>query len=175
MNRTSLWLHLFLILLLTVSFLSRAVAGDSHHVQVRTWQTVTELSPQELRAVDLSTTTARHAQTPYLPAELYPFTPPYTAEEMGYRGMEFPQRPRWSCIFANMWGSISPEGVLFFLRPALEEGKFPDERPMRLSADMAARIQAQEVAGRLVFELEHGLSAPTEIAKPTPAPLASGG
>jgi hypothetical protein len=47
-----------------------------------------------------------------MPAEAYPFTAPYTAEEMGYRLMEFTQRPRWSCAFANLWGSISSEGVL---------------------------------------------------------------
>ena len=35
-----------------------------------------------------------------------------SAEEMGYRLMEFTQRPRWSSAFANLWGSISPQGVL---------------------------------------------------------------
>jgi hypothetical protein len=80
--------------------------------QERSWKTVDELSPEELREVDLATDTPRHAQIPYMPAEPYPFTAPYTAEKMGYRAMEFPQRPRWSCVFANIWGSISAQGVL---------------------------------------------------------------
>jgi hypothetical protein len=89
-----------------------ALAADSPAPSGRTWKTVEELSPQELQEVDLSTNTPRHPQTPYLPAEPYPFTAPYTAEEMGYRLMEFTQRPRWSCAFANLWGSISSQGVL---------------------------------------------------------------
>jgi hypothetical protein len=77
-----------------------------------TWKTVSELSPAELAQIDLRTDTLRHAEYPYLPAEPYPFTPPYTAEEMGYRMMEFTQRPRWSCAYANLFGSISSEGSL---------------------------------------------------------------
>ena len=76
-----------------------------------TWKTVEELSPQELSEVELATDTPRSATIPYMPAEAYPFTAPYTAEEMGYRLMEFSQRPRWSCMFANLWGSITPQGV----------------------------------------------------------------
>lgn len=78
----------------------------------RTWKTVDELSPEELQNIDLRTETPRDQQVSYLPAEAYPFTAPYTAEEMGYRVMEFTQRPRWSCAFANLWGSITPHGVL---------------------------------------------------------------
>jgi hypothetical protein len=126
MNRTSFRLLLALIPLLTVVSLPRAIAQDSHRMQGRTWRTVEELSPQELRDVDPSTNTARHPQMPYLPAEPYPFTPPYTAEEMGYRVMEFPQRPRWSCIFANVWGSISPEGVLLNPGRSVTFMNYPD-------------------------------------------------
>jgi len=89
-----------------------ARAEDDSHTQARTWKTVEELLPEELRGVDLRTETPRHAQIAYMPAEPYPFTAPYTAEEMGYRIMEFTQRPRWSCVYANVWGSISPQGVL---------------------------------------------------------------
>ena len=39
----------------------------------------------------------------------------------------------------------------FFLRPALEEEKFPGARRIELSAELRARVQAQEQAGRLVF------------------------
>jgi hypothetical protein len=41
----------------------------------------------------------------------------------------------------------------FFLRPALEEEKFPAERPIQLPPEVAARVQAQEAAGRMVFEV----------------------
>src|SRR5262249_36577739 len=78
----------------------------------RTWKTVDELSADERARVDLSENTPRHPTVPYLPAEPYPFQPPVTAEEVGYRAMGFPQRPRWSCVFANVWGSISAQGVL---------------------------------------------------------------
>lgn len=78
----------------------------------RLWKTVSELSPDELTQIDLRTNTPRNAEYAYLPAEAYPFTAPYTAEEMGYRSMEFTQRPRWSCALANLFGSISSEGAL---------------------------------------------------------------
>lgn len=42
----------------------------------------------------------------------------------------------------------------FFLRPLLEEDKFPTERSIQIPPDVAARIRAQEKAGRLVFEIE---------------------
>ncbi|MBI3300649.1 MAG: DUF1329 domain-containing protein [Deltaproteobacteria bacterium] len=108
MNRTSFWL----LLALAIGTFTRLYAEDTYRPQAQTWQTADELSPEELRDVDLATNTARHAQVPYMPAEPYPFTAPYTAEEMGYRAMEFTQRPRWSCVFVNVWGSLSPQGVL---------------------------------------------------------------
>lgn len=89
------------------------VWGDgAYNGAPRTWKTVGELSPEELAQVDLRAETPRRNDYSYLPAEPYPFTPPYTAEEMGYRMMEFTQRPRWSCAFANLYGSISSEGSL---------------------------------------------------------------
>lgn len=112
MNWTSFWLLLILTPTLTFGVLSRGHAEDTLPPQARTWKIVDELSPQELRDIDLSANTPRRGQFPYMPAEPYPFTAPYTAEEMGYRVMEFTQRPRWSCIYANLWGSISPAGVL---------------------------------------------------------------
>jgi len=101
-----------LILLLFGMTATAAPAMEIAHSQERAWRMVEELSPQELHDVDLTAATPRHATSSYLPAETYPFTAPYTAEEMGYRLMEFTQRPRWSCAFANLWGSISAEGVL---------------------------------------------------------------
>jgi hypothetical protein len=104
-----LLLMCFLLCIVAVS----SVWGASENGSApRTWKTVSELSPVELAQVDLRADTPRHAEYPYLPAEPYPFTPPYTAEEMGYRMMEFTQRPRWSCAYANLFGSISSEGSL---------------------------------------------------------------
>ena len=78
----------------------------------KTWKTVQELSEAELAEVALEPDTQRHAQIPYVPAEPYPFVSPYTAEEMGYRAMEFTPRTRWSSVVANSWASIAAQGVL---------------------------------------------------------------
>ena len=112
MNLRWSYLLAFLTFALSTGVPVQAVAGEAASASGREWKTVEELSAQELSAVDLSTDTPRHPQIAYAPAEPYPFTAPYTAEEMGFRLMEFTQRPRWSCAFANLWGSISPQGVL---------------------------------------------------------------
>ena len=53
----------------------------------------------------------------------------------------------------------------FFLRPALEEEKFPGERRIELSAELRARVQAQERAGRLVFTGEEIGGLPTTVLR----------
>jgi hypothetical protein len=78
----------------------------------KTWKTVAELSAKEKEHIDLSTHTPRDATFPYLPAEKYPFSPPYTAEEMGFRSMEFPHQPRWSCVYADAGATIDQWGNL---------------------------------------------------------------
>lgn len=78
----------------------------------RRWRTVSELSETERADIDLQTETPRDARIPYLPAEKYPFSSPYTAEEMGYRAMEFPHMPRWSALFVDGFGSITSSGFL---------------------------------------------------------------
>jgi hypothetical protein len=88
------------------------VWAQAGHDGARTWKTVAELSAQERERLDLATDTPRHATFPYLPAEPYPFTPPYTAEEMGFRAMEFPHQPRWSCVYADAGASIDQWGHL---------------------------------------------------------------
>ena len=55
-----------------------AAAEDN---QSRTWRILDELSEEELARFDFSTDTPRHADIPYMPAEAYPFKPPYTPEE----------------------------------------------------------------------------------------------
>ncbi|MGE0679284.1 MAG: outer membrane lipoprotein-sorting protein [Candidatus Binatia bacterium] len=77
------------------------------------WKYLSELSEAERSAIDSRTDTPRDATLPYLPAEPYPFTPPYTAEEMGLRAMEFPHIARWNFAMIEDFGSIMPTGYLF--------------------------------------------------------------
>lgn len=102
-------------------------AASENGTGSRTWQIVSELSAEDLAQFDPRTDTPRHSEFPYLPAEPYPFTPPYTAEEMGYRMMEFTQRPRWSCALANLFGSISSEGALLGLGRAVNLIAYPGD------------------------------------------------
>ena len=84
--------------------------GQGEQSKAKTWKTVAELSPEERARLDLATDAPRHPQFPYLPAELYPFSPPYTAEELGFRAMEFPHQPRWSCVYADAGATIDQWG-----------------------------------------------------------------
>ncbi len=79
----------------------------------RTWRAVAELTEEERALVDFRTQTPRDSRFPYMPAERYPFEPPYTAEEMGYRAMEFSHSPRWSCNLIDVSGTLTSEGYLF--------------------------------------------------------------
>ena len=89
----------------------RAVSAEDN--DSRTWRTIAELSEEELARLDFSTDAPRHAGFPYMPAEPYPFKPPYTAEEIGYRIMEFPHMPRWDCVQIEDSGTLTPTGYLF--------------------------------------------------------------
>ncbi|MGE0824871.1 MAG: DUF1329 domain-containing protein [Candidatus Binatia bacterium] len=79
----------------------------------RSWKYLKELSEDERRAIDLRGETPRDSTYPYLPAEPYPFTAPYTAEEMGIRSMEFPHMARWNHVQIEDYGAIMPTGYLF--------------------------------------------------------------
>src|SRR5918999_1545499 len=93
--------------------LPRAVVhADTAASPPRTWKTVAELSPQERAPIDFSTETPRHAEFPYLPAELFPFAPPYTAEEMGLRAMEFGYWRRWTSSTVQVYGSVDARGYM---------------------------------------------------------------
>ncbi len=77
----------------------------------KTWKTIDELSVQELQMLDLRTTTPRDAQIPYLPAEAYPFSPPYTAEELAYLAFDLDApRPRFSHIWLSVVQRMTAEG-----------------------------------------------------------------
>ena len=104
---------LFFLLLcisgLVVTPIAFAVEKDSGG---KMWKAVEELSETEKAEIDLRIDTPRDAQIPYIPAEKYPFVPPYTAEEMAYRAMEFPHVSRWSHAMADSFGSLTSGGYL---------------------------------------------------------------
>jgi hypothetical protein len=73
-------------------------------------------------------------------------------------------RRRWLKYRQRTQASIdSPE--LFYLRPSLELGKWPEERPIRLASDLEARIRAQDAAGHLVFATSEKTQANAEERK----------
>ncbi|HEX9871655.1 MAG TPA: DUF1329 domain-containing protein [Candidatus Tectomicrobia bacterium] len=115
---TVCWLRILSVPFLNVgvlvfSSLWLSLAGVSVAAESRMWKTLAELSAEERAGLDLSPETPRHPQFPYLPAEPYPFTPPYTAEEMGLRAMEFPHIARWNFAMIEDFGSVMPTGYLF--------------------------------------------------------------
>jgi len=63
---------------------------------------------------------------------------------------DFMRRQWFLMLVKSQLGVNTPEE--FFLRPALEWGKFPAERHIELSAELQERIRAQDAAGHLVFE-----------------------
>jgi len=86
--------------------------AETSAAQVRTWRSVTELSVSERGLLDLQTQTPRNSQFLYLPAEPFPFVPPYTAEEMGLRAMEFPHSPLWNCLVLDIGATLTATGLL---------------------------------------------------------------
>ncbi len=78
----------------------------------QTWRYVSELLEAEKASIDLRTDAPRDPRVPYLPAEQFPFSPPYTAEEMGLRSMEFPHSPFWNCTLIDFGGTITHTGFL---------------------------------------------------------------
>jgi hypothetical protein len=59
-------------------------------------------------------------------------------------------RRRWLKYRQRTQAAVdSPEQ--FYMRPSLEPGKWPEERPIQLAPDVEARIRAQDAAGHLVF------------------------
>ena len=79
----------------------------------RSWRLLSELTPEERQRLDFSTNIPRDATVPYIPAEPYPFTPPYTPEEIGFRLMEFPHMPRWNCVQIEDSGTLTHRDRLF--------------------------------------------------------------
>ena len=76
----------------------------------QTWKGVQQMSPEDRALFDPASSTPRDAEFPYIPAERYPFEPPYTAEEMGYRWAEFPHISRWPATILDVFGVITSSG-----------------------------------------------------------------
>tara|TARA_R110000787_G_scaffold8220_4_gene27368 strand:- start:273 stop:1640 length:1368 start_codon:yes stop_codon:yes gene_type:complete len=76
------------------------------------WRSVAQFTPWERERFDPRTDTPRDPKTGYLPAEPFPFKAPFTAEEMGYRTMDFTHTARWSHIVADAFGTITRAGYL---------------------------------------------------------------
>jgi hypothetical protein len=85
---------------------------DSHASTEQTWRTVEQLTAEDKELFDPNTSTERDPKIPYLPAEKYPFSAPYTAEEMGYRSANAPHIARWSHSMADVFGVITSSGYL---------------------------------------------------------------
>ncbi|MEX2482301.1 MAG: DUF1329 domain-containing protein [Gammaproteobacteria bacterium] len=87
-------------------------AGAPAAAEDRTWRTVDELDEEERALYDPARTTPRDSAIPYIPAEPYPFEPPYTAEEMGYRSAEFVHISRWDYALVDVFGVVTSSGYI---------------------------------------------------------------
>ncbi len=98
--------------LLAFLLLAPSISAQPNGSHGKSWKVLAELSDEEKAALDPRTDTPRSTVTPYLPAEPYPFEAPYTAEELGYRSMEFAHVSRWSHVMADAYGSMTNSGYL---------------------------------------------------------------
>ena len=106
---SKVWLKSVLLILLGVVWIDSALA----QAPTKTWRPVDELSAEELKTIDLRENTPRDAEIPYLPAEPYPFSAPYTAEELAYLAFDLDTpRPRFSHIWLSTVQSMTAEGYM---------------------------------------------------------------
>ncbi len=106
---SKVWLKSVLLILLGVVWIDSALA----QAPTKTWRPVDELSAEELKTIDLRENTPRDAEIPYLPAEPYPFSVPYTAEELAYLAFDLDTpRPRFSHIWLSTVQSMTAEGYM---------------------------------------------------------------
>lgn len=181
---TTRWSGCVGVLVLGAIMWGQVLLGARWAEAERTWKSVQELSAEELHEVDLRTETPRDPNFPYLLAERYPFSPPYTAEEMGYRAMEFSHFARWSHALGTAAGSITPSGHLFtennldsfcYLPPEglsgqlydtapgtpylklLSQGVFPPERYGNQSLFVLYRTDGKAVGETDLFVYTHAL------------------
>ena len=76
------------------------------------WRSVENLTAEERSLFDPAISTPRDTTIPYIPAEPYPFEPPYTAEEMGYRSSEFVHISRWDFMMIDVFGVVTSSGYI---------------------------------------------------------------
>lgn len=88
-----------------------------------------------------------------------------TEETQAFFNPDFMRRQWYLDLSVKSQAGVSHPDV-FFLRPPLEAGKFPNLRPIQLPVEVAARVEAQEKAGRLVFEVEPVTVETTAIQPP---------
>lgn len=86
--------------------------GTTALAEQKSWRSVADLLPQEKARIDFSDPGPRDSKRPYIPAEAYPFSAPFTVEEMAYRAMEFTQHARWSSVIVDVYGSMTGAGYL---------------------------------------------------------------
>ena len=96
------------VLLLACALPLVAVA-DEHAEQ---WKSLEQMSSADQALFDPSTQTPRDTAIAYIPAEAYPFQPPYTAEEMGYRSSEFVHISRWPLEIVDVFGVVTSSGYI---------------------------------------------------------------
>ena len=75
------------------------------------WRTLDQLTLTERKYVDTNLAIASDNGF-RLPVEEWPFKVPYSAQEIGYRLMDFTHAPRWSHIVADAYGVITKAGYL---------------------------------------------------------------
>lgn len=107
--RTTGWRAWRLLLLALALPLATSAADD---VRDQQWKTVEQMSDEDRALFDPATSTPRDAEIPYIPAEPYPFQPPYTAEEMGYRASEFVHIARWPLGIVDVFGVVTSSGYI---------------------------------------------------------------
>ena len=86
-------------------------AAQGAHAE-QSWMSLDQISAEDRALFDPATSTPRDAKHAYMPAERYPFEPPYTAEEMGYRSAEFPHISRWAGSSLDVYGVITSSGYM---------------------------------------------------------------
>ena len=76
----------------------------------QSWRNIESLTQEDRKIFDPSTNSPRNSSIPYIPAEPYPYEPPFTAEEMGFRSSEFPHLARWSHYQIAIFGAVTNTG-----------------------------------------------------------------
>ncbi len=105
---------LFLMIIINICLFGDCaqITASENGARGKTWTAVDELSAEERTLLDLRADTPRDPQIPYLPLERFPFAPPYTAEEMGFRAMEYPHSPYWNCTLIDIAMSVTNTGFM---------------------------------------------------------------